>query len=126
MKKIKVKHIIIGIVSIVALFILWKVINIPPFANKAWVDKNDTSENLSFGVFGGFAYWCSCGNPVDGSDMVEYYTYNRFTKKIKLIWHDDNNKKRVEVYDVIKYTDEKLVLRIDGERTEFILDTYSH
>ena len=123
MKKRTIIFIVIGVISVVALsFVLWRLITVPPFADITWVREADDTENIYFGSDGGFAYWCDCGNPVDSSDMVEYYTYNAFTKDIKLIWYDVNDKKRVDVYEVIKHTDEKLILKINGERVEFVLD----
>ena len=122
MKKSKIIFIVIGVISVVALsFVSWRLITIPSFADVTWSREADDTEYIYFGSDRDFSYWCSCGNPVDGSDMVEYYTYNAFTKDIKLIWYDVNDKKRVDVYEVIKHTDEKLILRINGERVEFFL-----
>lgn len=69
-----------------------------------------------------FVYWKKVVDTYDvGSDAVEYYTYNAFTKEIKLIWYDVDDKKRVDIYKVIEANDDVLVLKIGRKRKEFTL-----
>lgn len=122
MKK-NIIYIILGFISVAAIvFVLWRFITIPSFADIVWInEKASDTENIYFGSDGEFAYWCDCGDPIDGSDAVEYYTYNAFTKEIKLIWYDVDDKKRVDIYKVIEANDDVLVLKIGRKRKEFTL-----
>ena len=55
------------------------------FTNVSWTRKgqNDT-ETIVFKSDGRFTYYCSCGNPVNNSDLCETYSYNDETKEITL------------------------------------------
>ena len=52
--------------------------------NVSWTrDAENDIETIRFGADGDFTYYCSCGNPVNDSDLCESYTYNDETKEIK-------------------------------------------
>lgn len=122
MKKRTIIFIVIGVISIVALsFVSWRLITIPSFADVTWTREADDTEYIHFGSDGEFSYWCSCGNPVASSDMIEYYKYNALTKKIKLVWYDQDNKKNYDIYEVIKVDDNQLILKIGNSSREFTL-----
>ena len=54
------------------------------FSDVRWTrDGGNDIETLVFKSNGSFSYYCSCGNPVNDSDMCESYTYNDETKEIK-------------------------------------------
>ena len=55
------------------------------FSDVTWVrDGGNDIETLVLKSDGRFTYYCSCGNPVNDSDLCESYTYNDKTKEIKL------------------------------------------
>ena len=55
------------------------------FTDVSWTRtaENDI-ETIIFKSNGRFTYYCSCGNPVNDSDLCESYTYNDDTKEITL------------------------------------------
>ena len=55
------------------------------FTDVSWIrDSEYDTETISFKSDGTFSYFCACGNPVNGADLCETYTYNDRTKEIKL------------------------------------------
>ena len=55
------------------------------FVNISWTrDAEQDIETIRFGEDGSFSYYCSCGNPVNDSDLCEGYTYDDATKTITL------------------------------------------
>ena len=58
------------------------------FSDVSWTrDGGNDIETIRFSSNGKFTYYCSCGNPVNDSDLCESYTYNEETKEIK--YHTD-------------------------------------
>ena len=54
------------------------------FSDVVWTRNGENDiETLVFKSDGSFSYYCSCGNPVNDSDLCESYTYNDETKEIK-------------------------------------------
>jgi len=54
------------------------------FSDVVWTrDGGNDIETLIFKPDGSFSYYCSCGNPVNDSDLCESYIYNDETKEIK-------------------------------------------
>ena len=55
------------------------------FSDVIWTrDSGNGIETIMFRSDGSFSYSCSCGNPVNDSDLCENYTYNDKTKEITL------------------------------------------
>ena len=55
------------------------------FASTSWTrDSGNDIETLRLKPDGTFTYYCSCGNPVNDSDLCETYVYDDKTKEIKL------------------------------------------
>ena len=55
------------------------------FMDTSWTRETEhDTETICFGSDGSFRYSCSCGNPVNDSDLCEGYTYDDATKTITL------------------------------------------
>ncbi len=56
-----------------------------PFTEVSWTREAEQDiETIRFGADGSFSYSCSCGNPVNDSDLYEGYSYDDTTKMITL------------------------------------------
>ena len=56
-----------------------------PFVGVGWErDAENDIETIYFGADGAFRYYCSCGNPVNDSDLCEGYIYDDESKTIIL------------------------------------------
>ena len=75
------------------------------------------TEYLGLSSDGGFAYYCSCGSPVDSYDLCEEYTYNEKTNtlKIKCTTWNENVK-------IISSDKDTLKLNFDGQIRIFTRD----
>ena len=90
------------------------------FTDTAWTrDAEQDIETIRFGADGHFTYYCSCGNPVNNSDLCEGYTYNDETKTITLDCLESTDE-MVTVIKVVKYDENELHLDFDGEIRIFI------
>ena len=75
--------------------------------------ENDI-ETIRFGADGSFTYYCSCGNPVNDSDLCDGYTYDDATKTITLDCFETTDE-MVTVIKVVKCDEKELHLDFDGE-----------
>lgn len=85
------------------------------FSDVTWTrDAENDIETLRLKSDGSFAYYCSCGNPVNDSDMCESYTYDDKTKEIKFDCFETTDE-MVTTVKVVKVTEDTLELDFDGE-----------
>ena len=85
-----------------------------PFEGVRWVRHANDTEMLTFHEDGTYGYACSCGSPVDNSDICENYTYNDKTKTITLYCYDG----KTEKIEIIKYDEDELTLKFEQKPTE--------
>ena len=89
------------------------------FSDVTWTrDAENDIETLRLKSDGSFAYYCSCGNPVNDSDMCESYTYDDETKEIKFDCFETTHE-MVTTVKVVKVTEDTLELDFDGEIRTF-------
>ena len=89
------------------------------FSDVTWTrDAENDIETLRLKSDGSFAYYCSCGNPVNDSDMCESYTYDDKTKEIKFDCFETTDE-MVTTVKVVKVTENTLELDFDGEIRTF-------
>lgn len=89
------------------------------FSDVTWTrDAENDIETLRLKSDGSFAYYCSCGNPVNDSDMCESYTYDDETKEIKFDCFETTDE-MVTTVKVVKVTEDTLELDFDGEIRTF-------
>ena len=89
------------------------------FSDVTWTrDAENDIETLRLKSDGSFAYYCSCGNPVNDSDMCESYTYDDKTKEIKFDCFETTDE-MVATVKVVKVTEDTLELDFDGEIRTF-------
>ena len=92
------------------------------FTDVSWTrDTEYDTETISFHSDGSFRYSCSCGNPVNDSDICETYTYNDETKEIKLECLEPM-KDTITTIKIINYTEDTLELDFDGETRMFSIE----
>ena len=85
------------------------------FVNSSWTrDAEHDIETIYFGEDGSFRYYCSCGNPVNDSDLCEGYTYDDATKTITLDCIETTDE-MVTTIKIIKCDENSLHLDFDGE-----------
>ena len=88
---------------------------IESFMDIRWTrDADHDTETICFGKDGSFSYSCSCGNPVNDSDLCEGYTYNDATKTITLNYTEPTME-MVKRIRVVKCDETSLHLDFDGE-----------
>ena len=89
------------------------------FADIIWTrdNKNDV-ETIIFKSDGSFSYYCSCGNPVNDSDLCENYTYNDKTKEFKLNCFE-TTKETITSIKIVEITEEFFELDFNGEIRKF-------
>ncbi len=91
------------------------------FTNNSWTRSGDgDTEVLTFYPDGDYSYYCLCGNPVNDSDLCEYYVYDDESKIITL-GCEDTTSSMVTSIKIISSTNEKLVLDFDGEERTFTI-----
>lgn len=85
------------------------------FTDVSWTrDAENDIETIVFKSNGRFVYYCSCGNPVNDSDLCENYTYNAKTKEITLDCFEETEETITKI-KVVKSTETTLELDFDGE-----------
>ena len=85
------------------------------FTDGSWTrDAENDIETIRFGADGSFTYYCSCGNPVNDSDLCDGYTYDDATKTIELDCFETTDE-MVTVIKVVKCDDKELHLDFDGD-----------
>ena len=89
------------------------------FSNVTWTrDGGNDIETLVFKSDGSFSYYCSCGNPVNDSDLCESYTYNDQTKEIKFECFE-TTEEMVTKIKIVEISEDVLELDFDGEIRKF-------
>lgn len=85
------------------------------FTGVNWVRHGENDiETIKFKTDGSFIYYCSCGNPVNDSDLCETYTYNENTKEIKLDCFE-KTEDTITTIKVVSLTETTLKLDFNGE-----------
>ena len=91
-----------------------------PFVNTSWTrDAENDIETIRFGEDGAFVYYCSCGNPVNDSDLNEGYTYDDATKTIT-VKYIETTEETVSTIIIEECNIESIKLNFDGEIREFV------
>ena len=86
-----------------------------PFVNVSWTrDAEQDIETIRFGEDGSFTYYCSCGNPVNDSDLCEGYRYDDATKTITFDCIEETEE-MITAITVIKCDENELHLDFDGD-----------
>ena len=89
------------------------------FTDVSWTrDAENDIETIVFKSNGRFAYYCSCGNPVNDSDLCETYSYNDDTKEITLDCFEETEE-TVTTIKIVNSTEDTLELDFDGEIRKF-------
>ena len=89
------------------------------FTDIIWTrDGGNDIETLVFKPDGSFRYYCSCGNPVNDSDLCESYTYNDETKEIKFECFE-TTEEMVTNIKIVEMSEDILELDFDGEIRKF-------
>ena len=89
------------------------------FTDVSWTrDAENDIETIVFKSNGRFVYYCSCGNPVNDSDLCENYTYNDKTKEITLDCFEETEETITKI-KVLKSTETTLELDFNGEIRKF-------
>ena len=89
------------------------------FTDVSWTrDAENDLETIVFKSYGRFTYYCSCGNPVNDSDLCESYTYNEETKEITLECFEETEE-TVTTIKIVSSTDTTLELDFNGEIRKF-------
>ena len=89
------------------------------FTDISWTrDAENDVETIVFKSDGRFTYYCSCGNPVNDSDLCETYTYNEDTNEIILDCLEET-KETVTNIKIVNSTETILELNFNGEIRKF-------
>ena len=89
------------------------------FTDVSWTrDGGNDIETIVFKSNGRFTYYCSCGNPVNDSDLCESYTYNDDTKEIALDCFEETEE-TITTIKVVNSTETTLELDFNGEIRKF-------
>ena len=89
------------------------------FADEIWTrDSGYDIETLVFHADGSFRYYCSCGNPVNDSDLCESYTYNDETKEIKFDCFE-TTEETITSIKIVEMSENILELDFNGEIRKF-------
>ena len=89
------------------------------FTDVSWTrDAENDIETIIFKSDGRFSYSCSCGNPVNDSDLCESYVYNDETKEIKLDCFEITED-IITTIKVVNSTETTLELDFNGETRKF-------
>ena len=89
------------------------------FSDRVWIrDGGNDIETIIFKSNGDFRYYCSCGNPVNDSDLCESYSYNEETKEIKLECFE-TTEEMITSIKIINSTETTLELDFNGEIRKF-------
>ena len=89
------------------------------FTDVSWTrDAENDIETIVFKADGRFTYYCSCGNPVNDSDLCENYTYNDDTKEITLDCLEETEETVTNI-KIVNSTETALELDFNGEIKKF-------
>lgn len=89
------------------------------FSDVVWTrDGGNDIETLVLKSDGSFSYYCSCGNPVNDSDLCDSYVYNDKTKEIKFECFE-TTEEMITSIKIIEVSEDVLELDFDGEIRKF-------
>ena len=89
------------------------------FTDVVWTrDGGNDIETIVFKADGSFRYYCSCGNPVNDSDLCESYTYNDETKEIKFDCFETTDE-MITTVKIVEISEDVLELDFNGEIRKF-------
>ena len=89
------------------------------FTDVSWTrDGGNDIETIRFKSDGDFSYYCSCGNPVNDSDLCESYTYDDNTKEIKLNCFETTEEMITNI-KIVQVSEDILELDFNGEIRKF-------
>ena len=89
------------------------------FTDITWTrDAESDEETIIFKSNGSFTYYCSCGNPVNDSDLCETYSYNDDTKEITLDCLEETEETVTNI-KIVNSTETALELDFNGEIRKF-------
>ena len=89
------------------------------FSDVTWTrDAENDIETIRFSSDGKFTYYCSCGNPVNDSDLCESYTYNNEAKEITLDCLEETEE-TITTIKVVSSIETTLELDFNGEIRKF-------
>ena len=89
------------------------------FTDVSWTREGGNDiETLKFKSDGSFSYYCSCGNPVNDSDLCESYTYNDETKEITFECFETTDD-MITTIKIVNSTESILELDFNGETRKF-------
>ena len=89
------------------------------FTDVSWTrDGGNDIETIVFKSNGRFTYYCSCGNPVNDSDLCETYSYNDDTKEITLDCLEETEETVTNI-KIVNSTETALELDFNGEIRKF-------
>ena len=89
------------------------------FSDVIWTrDSENDIETIMFKSDGSFSYSCSCGNPVNDSDLCESYEYDDNTKEIKLDCFE-STEETITSIKIVEVSEDILELDFNGEIRTF-------
>ena len=89
------------------------------FTDVSWTrDALNDIETIIFKSNGRFVYYCSCGNPVNDSDLCETYTYDSETNEITLDCFEETEE-TVTTVKIVEMSEDVLELDFNGEIRKF-------
>ena len=89
------------------------------FSDVVWTrDGGNDIETLIFKSDGSFSYYCSCGNPVNDSDLCESYAYDEETSEIILDCFE-TTEEMVTNIKIVEISEDVLELDFNGEIRKF-------
>ena len=89
------------------------------FTNKNWTrDSGYDIETIKFKSDGSFTYYCSCGNPVNDSDLCDGYIYNDENQEIKLECFEITEEMVTNI-KIVEMSEDVLELDFNGEIRKF-------
>lgn len=92
------------------------------FMGVQWVRKVDKDvEYLRFMTDGTFSYYCACGNPVNDSDLIESYCYDKKHQTITLNAIETTDSMVTKI-KILEFDNEHLELDFDGDVREFSIE----
>ena len=85
------------------------------FSDVIWTrNSGNDIETIMFKSDGSFSYSCSCGNPVNDSDLCESYEYDDNTKEIKLDCFE-TTEDTITSIKIVEVSEDNLKLDFNGE-----------
>ena len=89
------------------------------FTDISWTrDGGHDSETICFRSSGAFAYYCSCGNPVNDSDLCDGYVFDEDTGEIALDYFELTDEV-VTNLKIVNLTTDTIEIDFDGEIRTF-------